>query len=112
MTVIPFDHGRRKSSDILGQHKVATPSRDGETPIPLDPGATIQTDPDSPIGMDGILSAPTGRPGTLQAACLRIDTLERALITALRENATNWARAEHAERLLVRQDDEDEQPRD
>lgn len=88
MTVIPFDHERRKASGDKNDPPIVT----------------------SPMELDDALPVPGERPQTLKAACVRINMLERALITALRENATNWARAEYAERLLTRHDPEPDRP--
>ena len=60
-------------------------------------------------GAGGDAGRPAGRPagptrlepGRHASIASRVDQLERALIATLRENATNWARAERAERLLA-----------
>lgn len=78
MTVIPFDPTRARRLRPTGGSDAAAPAGlGGAGPRP---GSGL-TAPDGPRQ--------------------RIEMLEQALLSALRENATNWARAERAETLLA-----------
>lgn len=81
MTVIPFDPTRSR------------PARTGGESSGLAGGPAGMTAPDSRAGERDPYRM-------LREANERIDILERALLSTLRENATNWARAEQAEKLL------------